>query len=140
MVNPWLIVGAGLSAIAALLHLAIIVGGPAWYRWFGAGKRIVALAEQGDPRAGLITLAIGAVLALWSAYALSGAGLLPRLPLLREGLVAITMIYLARGLALLPLLVWAPARATPFIVGSSVIVTLYGLIYAAGTVTAWPRL
>ena len=26
--------------IAALLHVACIVGGPAWYRFFGAGERM----------------------------------------------------------------------------------------------------
>jgi hypothetical protein len=34
-----LVVGAGLSFIAALLHVARIFGGPSWYRFFGAGDR-----------------------------------------------------------------------------------------------------
>lgn len=38
-VNLSLVFAAALSAIAASLHLAIIVGGPAWYRFFGAGER-----------------------------------------------------------------------------------------------------
>ena len=36
--NPWLVAGGILSALAALLHLAVIVGGPVWYRFFGAGE------------------------------------------------------------------------------------------------------
>jgi len=32
-VNIPLAVGALLSFVAALLHLGIIAGGPAWYRW-----------------------------------------------------------------------------------------------------------
>jgi hypothetical protein len=35
-----LVVGAGLSIIAALLHMARIFGGPSWYRFFGAGDRM----------------------------------------------------------------------------------------------------
>ena len=33
-----LVVGAGLSIIAALLHVACIFGAPSWYRFFG-GRR-----------------------------------------------------------------------------------------------------
>ena len=35
--NPWLIAGGAMSAAAAAVHLAAIVGGPDWYRFFGAG-------------------------------------------------------------------------------------------------------
>ena len=34
-----LVVGAGLSIIAALLHVACIFGGPSWSRFFGVGDR-----------------------------------------------------------------------------------------------------
>ncbi len=60
-------------------------------------------AARGDWTPALITLAITAVLLMWAAYAFSGAGTLPRLPLLRTGLVTITAIYLLRGLILVPL-------------------------------------
>ena len=36
-----LVVGAGLSIVAALLHVACIFGGPSWYRFFGAGDRTI---------------------------------------------------------------------------------------------------
>lgn len=38
MRDKWLIAGGLLSAAAALLHIAVIVGGPDWYRFFGAGE------------------------------------------------------------------------------------------------------
>jgi len=81
-----------------------------------------------------------AMLELWSAYALSGAGVLPRLPLLRIGLVAICAIYLLRAAALPWMLARMPDRGTTFLVVSSLIVLLYGLIHLIGIVTAWPRL
>jgi hypothetical protein len=36
--NPWLIAAAWMSVAATVLHLTCIVGGPGWYRFFGAGE------------------------------------------------------------------------------------------------------
>lgn len=138
--NPALITGGLLSVAASLLHIACIIGGPEWYRFFGAGEGIATLAEQGSMTPTLLTLGIAAILAIWAAYAFSGAGLLPRLPLLRTGLVVISTIYLLRGLALIPALAINGANVMPFILWSSLIVLLYGIAYAVGTWTAWPHL
>ena len=88
----------------------------------------------------LLTLGIAVILAIWAAYAFSGAGLLPRLPLLRTGLVVISAIYLLRGLVLIPALVINGADVMPFILWSSLIVLIYGIAYGVGTWTAWPNL
>ena len=138
--NSWLIAGGILSALAALLHLAVIAGGADWYRFVGAGEEMARLAEQGSLRPTLITLAIAALLAVWSAYAFAGAGLLRRLPLMRTALVAITAVYLLRGLLLVPLAALRPDLVTPFDVWSSLIVLVYGLTHAFGTARAWPLL
>jgi hypothetical protein len=135
-VNRWLVAGGVLSAIAAAMHLAIIVGGPDWYRFFGAGEEFARAAGAGAAWPGLITAGIAVVLALWSAYAFSGAGLLPRLPLLRLGLVVIAAIYLLRGLVLFPALITGDA----FMIWSSVIVLVYGAAYALGTWRGWASL
>ena len=138
--NRWLVSGGILSALAALLHLAVIAGGPDWYRFFGAGEEMARMAEQGSIRPALITLAIAALLAIWSAYAFAGAGLFRRLPLMRTALVAISAVYLLRGLALVPLVALRPDLVTPFDVWSSLIVLAYGLCYAVGSWRAWPIL
>lgn len=138
--EPWLVVAALLSAAAAALHLAIIAGGPAWYRFFGAGERMARMAEHGSPRPALSAIVIAAVLAIWSAYALAGAGLIGRLPLMRTALVAITAIYLLRGLVLLPALAMNGGKASPFLWWSSLIVLAFGIVYAIGTIRAWPAL
>jgi hypothetical protein len=135
--NPWLIAGGVLSAIAALLHLAVIAGGPDWYRWVGAGEEMARMAEQGLLQPALITAAIALGLSIWSAYAFAGAGLLRRLPLMRTALVTITAIYLLRGLALLPLLLLRADLVDAFALWSSLIVLAYGLCYAVGTARAW---
>ncbi len=136
--NSWLLAGGLLSAAAAVLHVAVIVGGPEWYRFFGAGEEMARMAEAGSPVPALVTAAIAAVLAIWAAYAFAGAGLIRRLPLMRTALVTISAIYLARGLLIVPVLIKPGAPA--FDIWSSLIVLGYGLTYAIGTARAWAGL
>lgn len=141
--NPgsgWLIAAATLSAAAALLHLGAIAGGPDWYRFFGAGEGMARAAARGDLRPTLITLGIATVLAVWAAYAASGAGVIPRLPLLRTGLVVITAIYLLRALAFVPLHLWRPQHSDAFAIWSSGIVLVYGVVHLIGVARAWRSL
>lgn len=133
--NYWLIAGGCLSLAAAVLHLAVIAGGP-WYRFFGAGEGMARAAERGELTPHLITLGIVATLAVWAGYAFAGAGLIGRLPLMRTALVAISAVYLLRGLVIVPMLL--VAEPTAFGVWSSLIVLAYGIAYAVGTWRAWP--
>ena len=135
--NKWLIAAGLLDVAAALLHVAIIFGGPDWYRFFGAGEAMAQAAQSGSVRPTLITIAIASVLATWAAYAFSGAGLILRLPWLRTGLVAISAIYLARGLVVVPILLLRPELIDPFLLWSSAIVLVFGLAHAIGTWSAW---
>lgn len=135
-----LVVAGVLSALAAILHLAIIIGGPRWYQFFGAGEGMARLAERGALRPTLITLAIACVLATWAAYAFSGAGLIPRLPLLRLGLVTIALVYLLRGSLIFWMLIAKPKAVTGFWIWSSAIVLVYGSAYTVGTWLVWPIL
>lgn len=140
MRNPTLIAGGVLSAAAALLHVAVIAGGPDWYRFFGAGEGMARMAERGEITPTLTTIGIAAVLAIWAAYAFAGAGLIRRLPLMRTALVLISAIYLVRGLVLIPALIINQGNVMPFVLWSSLIVLIYGLLYAVGTCIAWPSL
>lgn len=133
-------IGGWLSLIAAALHLACIIGGPDWYRFFGAGEGMARAAEQGSWTPALVTMGIAVVLMIWAAYAFSGAGWLPRLPLLRTGLFVISAIYLLRALVFVPLHMWRPQHSDSFAIWSSAIVLVYGLAYAIGTARAWPAL
>ena len=141
MPNPYLLAGAALSAIAALLHLACIIFGPAWYRFFGAGERMAHLAAAGRMGPAVVTTGIAGVLAIWSLYALSGAGVIPRLPLVRSVLCAITGVYLLRGVAGFVLAVVAPGeRSVAFWCWSSLICLALGALYFVGTRQVWPQL
>ena len=141
MPNPYLLAGASLSAIAALLHLGCIYFGPSWYRFFGAGERIAQLSAAGSITPTLFALAIAAGLTLWSLYALSGAGVIPRLPLIRTGLSVISGIYVLRGLAGFALAAEAPGeRSVAFWCWSSLICLGIGALYLVGTRQAWSQL
>lgn len=138
--SSWLLAGGGLSIVAALAHLACIFGGPEWYRFFGAGEAMARAAGRGEWMPTLVTLAIAAMLLVWAGYALSGAGWLPRLPLLRTGLVLITAIYLLRALAFVPLNMVTRNYSDGFAIISSLIVAIYAALYAIGTLKAWRHL
>ena len=137
--NPWLVVAGWLSLAASLLHIGCIIGGPDWYRFFGAGEGMARAAERGEIYPALVTFAIAVLLAIAAAYAFAGAGVFRKLPLMRTALVVISGVYLLRGLALVPI-AFTPAAQTSFNLWSSLIVLGYGIFYAIGTWKAWPSL
>ncbi len=134
-----LIFGGSLTGVAALLHVAIIFGGPDWYRFFGAGERMAWLAARGSIYPAIVTSCIAATLGVWALYAFSGAGVVRRLPLLRVALALIAAVYLARGILGVPIVLFVDdvytnqlkAKMTFMVVSSAVCVVL-GLCYAIG--------
>lgn len=136
----WLVFGGLLSLAASLLHVACIFLGASWFRFFGAPEPLIVDYENGAMTLVWMTWVIAGVLAVWAAYAFSGAGLIKRLPLLRTGLIVIAAIYLVRGLALFPALLLAPYSRYEFDVWSSAIVLVLGLAHAIGVWRGWPEL
>lgn len=124
----------------ALLHVAIIFVGPAGYRYFGAGD-LAPLAEQGSAVPALITSLLVALFAAWGAYALSGAGVLRPLPLLRVALVLIAAIYTLRGLAVIPelILLARGGLTAPRMAVFSAVSLAIGLLHIAGLVSSSRR-
>ena len=99
------------------------------------------LSAAGHIVPALVTVGIAAVLIVWSLYALSGAGVIAKLPLLRVGLCLITGIYLVRACAGFILALVAPgAHGVAFWCWSSAICLAIGALYLAGTWQAWPRI
>ena len=141
-----LVAGGVITGAASLLHIGMIIGGPEWFRFFGAGEGMARMAARGYLYPTVLTLAIAAVLAVWMLYALSGAGVIRRLPLLRLALAAIAAVYLARGTLGVPLVILVDdpylnelrAKMTFMIVSSAICVFL-GLCYAAGAAAVWAR-
>ena len=140
IMNFWLLLAGLLTAAAALAHVAIIIGGPDWYRFFGAGEQMAQMAEQGSIYPAAITAGIAGVLGIWSLYAFSGAGVIRRLPLLKTALTLITAVFLLRGLLGLPAVLFFDSpyfqelgQSLVFMLVSSVICLVYGICYAVGT-------
>lgn len=137
--NPFLLAGGILSALAAVAHLGCIVFGAPWYRFLGAGEQMVQMHLAGHWYPTVATLVIAAMLFTWSAYALSGAELIRRLPLLRFVLCIVTGIYLARGLGFYFLMPHFPGNSPTFWVLSSAICLGIGLVHLIGLRQTWPR-
>jgi hypothetical protein len=128
------------TGLAGLAHVACVAWGADGYRFLGAGEAMAQLALAGDPYPARITLAIAGVLGVWSAYALSAAGRVGRLPLLRTVLVAVTAVFVLRALAFPALRAAFPGNSLGFWLWSSAICLGIGLLYLGGLVRAWPRL
>lgn len=138
--NRFLLAGAALSTTAALLHLGCIAFGASWYRALGAGEGMAQLAAAGHPRPTLFALFVASVLLLWACYALSGAGAIRRLPLLKPALCLITAAYLARGLGFAALMPYFPGNSLTFWLVSSGICLAFGLVHWVGLRQRWREL
>ena len=136
----WLVAAGAGCLLAAAAHLAVIAGGPEWYRAFGAGERMARAAERGAWTPALMTIGIATILAVWAAYAFAGAGLFARLPLQRTALVLIALVLLVRGLGFVVPGAWRPELSYGFKLWSSLIVLALGACFAIGTWRVWPKL
>ncbi|MEQ1551109.1 hypothetical protein [Sphingorhabdus sp.] len=116
------------------------MGGPDWYRFFGAGEDMARAAEQGRWIPAILTSIIAAILAGWAAFAFAAAGKIVRLPLIRTALVLISAVLLLRSLAVFSPSFWAPEHSMAFRIWSSAIVFVLGACFALGTWRAWPTL
>ncbi|MGE0358842.1 MAG: hypothetical protein AB7P08_18205 [Burkholderiales bacterium] len=96
--------------------------------------------EAGRVRPTIITLAISAILFAWSAFALSGAGLIFHLPFTKSALFAITAAYLGRAVAFPLLRSSFPENSSTFWHVSSGICLVVGLVHLYGLVARWPAL
>ncbi len=147
--NKYLI-WSGIAATAgALLHIATIFGGPAWYRLIGATEPIVRMAERGHSYPVIVVLVAATILFACASYAFSGAGLIPRLPLIRTGLVLITAGLLVHGIAFIPAVVlWPGAMRNVYdgdgintvLIVTNVLCVVVGMGYLLGTRAAWAGL
>lgn len=97
-------------------------------------------ATAGSIQAAAVTFAIALVLAVWSAYALSGAGLVRALPFAKVILVAICAVFLLRAFAFPLLKQFIPENSNTFWLVSSGICFLIGSLYLYGIIGSWKTL
>lgn len=138
--NNFLILAAILSGVAAVLHVGCIIFGASWYRFFGAGEPMAKMAEAGHWYPTVATSVIVLLLSIWSLYALSGAGVILRLPLLRIGLCVIAAVFIVRGVAFIKIMPLFPGNSLTFWLVSSTICLGIGILYAVGTMQTWTQL
>lgn len=139
--NRWLALSGWLTLLAAVLHLAIPVGGPDWYRFFGAPERLVRMAAAGRWYPVLFCLFVASILGLAALYAFSGAGFVRRLPLRTFVLGAFGTLFLVRGVTFIPLAIFKPEMLARFcdcrgvdmfIVVTSLVSLVIGIGFAGG--------
>jgi hypothetical protein len=132
----WLKVAAGLSFFMAICQTVISLS-PAAAAYFQAPP---ALLEN---RAKLFLIGEGAalILVIFGLYAFSGAGSIPRMPLLRLGLIGISSLFLLRGLfVILDVLVILGVLVGEILIQgviSTLVFLAAGITYAVGTVSNW---
>ena len=133
---------AGILTFAVALFQAIVTSVPSWARYFGAWEPVAS-------KLWLLYLTgffVALIFALFGFYALSGAGIIKRLPLLRAGLVIISILFTLRGLFLvLELLINAGVLQGSMIIPtrelvSSSVSLIIGLFYLIGTIRNWSNL
>ena len=138
--NVLLSIAAVLNAIVALLHIGCIYYGATWYRFMGAGEEMATLAERGSIQPAIITSFIVLIFSIWTAYALSGAGVISQLPLLSWVLSTITAIYLLRGVAGFFFYSNPLGRTPEFWLWSSAICLTLGLVHMFGLKQVWGQI
>jgi len=145
--NQTLVIVGSYSLIIAVLHVAIIFAGADWYRFFGAGEELATMAENGSIYPVLLTAGVATVFAVCSAYAFCAAEMIRRLPFCRVVLILICTVYLLRGLAGIPLVLLIDhaylnelQASMQFMLISSLVSLVVGLLYGVGTWRVWHRL
>lgn len=130
---------AGLISFALAFFQAVIGFFPGVSLYFGAPE----ILTKNYPLLVGTSLLVSALLVLFGLYALSGAGRIRPLPLLKPVLVGVTLIYILRGLILIPeiLVVWGILDtsipvAQRFIWFSCGALAL-GLLHLAGIIRGW---
>ena len=132
----WLKVAAGWSFFMAICQTLISV-------WPAAATYFQAPPSLLENRWQLFWMGEGAalVLVVFGLYALSGAGSIRRLPLLRLGLIGISSLFLLRGLFLiLDVLVILGVLAGELLIQGTISTLVFlgaGISYAVGTILNW---
>ena len=132
----WLKIAAGLSFFMAICQTVISLS-PAAAAYFQAPPSLL----ENRPQLILIGLGAALVLVIFGLYALSGAGSIRHLPLLRLGLTGISSLFLLRGLffILTALALLGILKGEVLIQGvvSDLVFLAGGITFAVGTVLNW---
>jgi len=132
----WLKAAAGTSFFMAICQ-TVISTWPAAAEYFQAPPSLLENRWQ----LFLVGEAAAVILVIFGLYALSGAGSIRRLPLLRVGLIGISSLFLLRGLFLvLSVLVRQGILQGEILIQGEISTLVFlaaGIAFAAGTILNW---
>jgi hypothetical protein len=132
------LIAAALLFAGAILHVAALIGGPSWIAFVGAPREVVESASRGTWLAPVGALGITSLLLLLAVYAMSAAAVFRTFPFLRSTLTFFALIFIVRGLIIIPALLqgrfnWQ-AFHDLFVVGSSAVILAIGLTLSIGLI------
>jgi len=137
--RSWLMIAAALSFFMAAVQTTLSLSVPA-AAYFQAPPPLL----ENPLRLFLVGEAAALVLVVFALYALSGAGTIRRLPLLRVALIGISTLYLLRGLFLIlnVMIAFGLLEGTVLLQGviSDLVFLTAGIAYAVGTAFNWSEL
>ncbi|MEJ2612574.1 MAG: hypothetical protein P8179_21570 [Candidatus Thiodiazotropha sp.] len=127
-----LILVALIATFTALAHLSCILLGPSCYKAQLAPSEIVQSATDGTLLAPVSTVVISALFLLCAVFAVSGAGFIKKLPLLKPVLITISGLCLVRGVVTIPFSLLFPEMVSTFSIVAGFIWFLSGILYLYG--------
>jgi hypothetical protein len=129
--------GGIMNAAVGLLHIGIVFFGPPAYRYFRAGEGMARMAEAGSIVPAIVTSCLAVVFMVFVLYAFSAAGTVRRLPFLRPVVVGIGIVYVLRGVLMIPMAAVVWIQRNMMVEGRdilfSAVAALIGLLYLGGT-------
>ncbi|BDX08545.1 hypothetical protein [Planctobacterium marinum] len=127
-----LVIAATIAFLTALAHLSCIYFGPQCYEIQMAPPDIVESAWAGTLLAPVGAVVVSIIFAVLGCYALSGAKLMRKLPLLKFGLYSIAVVCIIRGI--LPLQLWLrhPEKVSAAVLLVGLVWLGVGLCYLLG--------
>lgn len=126
--------------IGVLLHVMAFFGGYSWYEFLMAPPLLLESVKAGTWLAPLATFFVSGLMAIAGLYALSGAEVIFKMPLLKLALVTLSILFILRGMLIFHLMWWKPEVIDTFRIISSGIFLICGIAYALGTYLRWPRI
>lgn len=126
-------------ALGGVAHFAALLGGAGWLEAMHAPPQLIAAYLAGDPTPYITTGLIGLALLIAAFYLSGAAGLTPRLPLTVPALIVLSLIFWARGLVLIPMMLFGYEwliTADAFGIGSSLLCVLMAMGFTLGLMSA----
>lgn len=128
----FLVIAAFITIFTAFAHLSCIYFGPECFSSQMAPSVIVESAKEGTLLAPLGAVFVSIIFIILGCYALSAAGVVRKLPLLKLGIYSIAFLCIIRGV--LPLQLWLrqPDKVSELVLYVGLVWLLTGLLYFFG--------